>query len=120
MCGPMKEDYMSKFSSLAPLGAIALCGALVLAAAAPAAAQVALQGRPGAAAAGSVRAVPLRPEVRRVPVRPDRPDRRDRRDQPQYPHLQERLRNACFNSPTPPVQMCRRYFGEGGPGAGRP
>jgi hypothetical protein len=29
-------------------------------------------------------------------------------------HLQQRLRYACFTSPNPPVQLCRRYFGHRG------
>lgn len=51
-------------------------------------------------------ATPGRPTVvDRQPVRP----RGDRGDS----HLRERLRNACFNDPTPPVPLCRRVFGDG-------
>lgn len=52
---------------------------------------------------------PGRPTVvDRQPIRP----RGDRGDS----HLRERLRNACFNDPTPPVPLCRRVYGNRGAG----
>lgn len=43
--------------------------------------------------------------VDRQPVRP----RGERGDDD---HLRERLRNACFNDPSPPSPLCRRVFGD--------
>ena len=93
---------MSKLKSLAFSGLFAVaCFAAI-----PAEAQVTVQrGGPSVAAGRPV-------VVRADPVRPDRPDR-DRPDRRRdHSNLEERLRNACFNSPNPPVEICRRYFGD--------
>jgi hypothetical protein len=64
---------------------------------------------------GGVTATPGRPTVvDRVPIRPHR-----RGDDDRDGNLRERLRNACFNDPNPPVPLCRRVFGNHGAG-GRP
>ena len=57
---------------------------------------------------GPIVVTPGRPTiVGRGELRP-RGNRGDRGDS----HLRERLRNACFNDPTPPVPLCRRVFGD--------
>ena len=96
---------------------VAALAAVVAAAMATSTAQ-AQDARRGTAvtAGGPVRVAPGRPMViDREPVRP-RGERRDRPDRgaEHYPHLRERLRNACFNDPNPPVPLCRRVFGEHG------
>ena len=83
---------------------LALSGAFALVAAVP----VYAQPRPTVAPAGggAIAVRPTQVTPGRVDIAPIRPHR----DPPN--HLQERLRNACFNSPNPPVEICRRYFGD--------
>ena len=94
-------------SKLMILAAVAMTAAM---AAAEAGAQ---SSRPGSGvtispARGGVTATPGRPTVaERVPIRPRGGDDGDG-------HLRRRLRNACFNDPTPPVPLCRRVFGDHG------
>jgi hypothetical protein len=102
----MKEDVMSKLKSLALSGVFAAaCFAAV-----PAEAQVVLQRGGTTVTAGPATVTRLDP-IRPDRDRPDR-DRPDRRHD--HSNLEERLRNACFNSPNPPVQICRRFFGDHG------
>ena len=97
---------------------LALAGTFALVAVAPVLAQgrtpavatvaarapvVAVPVAPPAVRPGSLRVDPARPE----PIRPGGD---------QDGALQQRLRNACFNSPNPPIVICRRYFGDGGAG----
>jgi len=95
------------------LRVLALSAAAGVAALATSAAQAqdARPGRPITAPTrfdrgGPIVVTPGRPTVvDRDRIRP----RGDRGDS----HLRERLRNACFNDPNPPVPLCRRVFGPG-------
>lgn len=96
------------------IGRVLALGAFAVLLAAPAAQAQSLQ--PGGARLDRGRPLvvsPGRPTVvDREPIRP-RGERGDRRH---GSHLRERLRNACFNDPTPPVPLCRRVYGNHGAG----
>ena len=69
------------------------------------------------AAGGPVTVSPVRGGVTAVPGRPIVTERKPIRPGGDDSHLRERLRNACFNEPNPPVPLCRRVFGDhDGPG----
>ncbi|MBL8770146.1 MAG: hypothetical protein JNK30_02090 [Phenylobacterium sp.] len=102
---------------------LALAAVAGLALTASAQAQTATSGSGSTADAGG-RVTTVRPTavspgrpmpVDRREVRPGRGDGADRGGD----HFRDRLRNACFNDPNPPISLCRRVFGdEAGGGRG--